>query len=84
MTAKIPKGSFDSSFNIGRAKVAVLPEPVLAQARTSFLFFRILGMQFIWTGVGVLKPRSFKWDVIQERSPSFEKSGEGSIVFSFF
>lgn len=53
--AKTPYGSSQRSCNIARAKTAVLPLPVLAQAMQS-LPFSISGIHFAWISVGFLTP----------------------------
>mmetsp|Transcript_79926 Transcript_79926/g.117086 ORF Transcript_79926/g.117086 Transcript_79926/m.117086 type:complete len:279 (+) Transcript_79926:754-1590(+) len=54
-SAKIPKGSLARSCRIGRAKAAVLPLPVSADAITS-LPFKTAGMQCHCTSVGRVRP----------------------------
>lgn len=55
----MPWGSSDNFCMIGRANARVFPLPVFAAPMQS-LPLRICGMQFAWTGVGVLMPEERK------------------------
>lgn len=60
---------------MGRAKAAVFPEPVWAMPRTSSPA-RILGMQWSWTGVGLVMPRAAQVEIVHSGRPRAEKEAE--------
>lgn len=68
ITAKIPEGSSESFWRIGRVKARVFPVPVAEQART-FLVERIWGIVVDCTGVGVVIWREAKVFVSQSDRP---------------
>lgn len=79
-TAKIPNGSSDSAFRMGRAKAAVLPLPVGAQPITSSPR-SAAGRQFACTGVGCFSASDSHCRTTQGARPS-EVHGTGASAIS--